>query len=78
MRCKLKGWISVGLLLAVLTVTATGLAQVATTQVADTIYYADGTVAAGTLVISWPAFTTSSGERFLLEPPPRRLGPAER
>ncbi len=60
MRWKFRGWISIGLLLGM--VTATGLAQVATTQVADTIYYADGTVAAGTLVISWPAFTTSSGQ----------------
>jgi hypothetical protein len=60
MRWKLRGWMSIGLLLA--TMTATGVAQVATTQVADTIYYADGTVAAGTLVISWPAFTTGSGE----------------
>ena len=60
MRWKLRGWMSIGLLLA--RITATGAAQVATTQVADTIYYADGTVAAGTLVISWPAFTTSGGE----------------
>src|SRR5882672_12434391 len=32
-----------------------------TTTVSDTVYRADGTPAAGTLLISWPAFTTSSG-----------------
>jgi hypothetical protein len=42
--------------------TITGAAQVATTQVADTIYHADGTVATGTVLISWPAFTTSNGD----------------
>ena len=34
----------------------------ATTQVADTIYHADGTAATGTVLISWPAFTTSNGD----------------
>src|SRR5579863_1846275 len=32
-----------------------------TTTVADTVYMADGTPAAGTLIISWPAFVTGSG-----------------
>ena len=41
-----------------------GVAQVATTQVADTIYHADGTKATGTVLISWPAFTTSSGDQI--------------
>lgn len=31
------------------------------TTVADTVYRADGTVANGTLLISWPAFTTADG-----------------
>ena len=31
------------------------------TTVQDTVYRADGSVAQGTLLISWPAFTTSSG-----------------
>jgi hypothetical protein len=55
-----KGWILIGVLLAVMA--ATAVAQVTTTQVADTIYHADGTVATGTVLISWPAFTTSTGE----------------
>ena len=29
-----------------------------TTTVADTVYMADGTAAAGTLIITWPAFVT--------------------
>ena len=33
-----------------------------TTTVSDTVYRADGTPAAGTLLISWPAFTTASGQ----------------
>jgi hypothetical protein len=50
----------IGVLLAVMTVA--GVAQVATTTVADTIYHADGTTATGTVLISWPAFTTSNGD----------------
>ncbi len=33
----------------------------ALTTVSDTVYRADGTTASGTLLISWPAFTTSDG-----------------
>jgi len=33
----------------------------ATTTVADTVYLANGTTAAGTLIITWPAFVTASG-----------------
>ena len=32
-----------------------------TTQLTDTIYHADGTTATGTVLISWPAFTTATG-----------------
>ena len=31
------------------------------TQVNDSVYRADGTVAKGTVLISWPAFTTPGG-----------------
>lgn len=34
----------------------------ATTTVADTVYLANGTTAAGTLIITWPAFVTASGQ----------------
>src|ERR1035437_3669999 len=61
MHWKPNGWILIGVLLAA-ALTATGVAQVATTQVADTIYHADGTAATGTAIISWPAFTTGAGD----------------
>jgi lysophospholipase L1-like esterase len=38
------------------------LAQVVTTSVTDTIYRADGTPAGGTVIVSWPAFTTTTGQ----------------
>ncbi len=60
MHWKPKSWILIGVLLAACT--ATVVAQVATTQIADTIYHANGTPAAGTALISWPAFTTSNGD----------------
>jgi hypothetical protein len=34
----------------------------ATTRVSDTVYRADGTPASGTVLISWPAFTTSEAK----------------
>jgi len=34
----------------------------ATTTISDTVYRADGTPAAGTLLISWPTFSTASGQ----------------
>ena len=61
MRCKSWSWIFIPFLLAALR--ATGISQVVTTQVADTIYHADGTTATGTVLISWPAFTTTYGDQ---------------
>lgn len=49
-----------GPLLLMLALDAT--AQVSTTHIEDTIYRADGSVATGTIIISWPAFTTSAGQ----------------
>src|SRR6266702_5826974 len=60
MHWKPSSWILIGVLLAALA--TAGIAQVATTPVADTIYHADGTAATGTMLISWPAFTTSNGD----------------
>lgn len=37
-------------------------AQVSTTNIADTVYRADGTPAGGSLLIKWPAFTTGDGQ----------------
>lgn len=47
---------------AVLTATSmAGQASPATTTISDTVFAADGSPAQGTLLISWPAFTTSDG-----------------
>jgi hypothetical protein len=63
MRVKL-GWQSwwrlVLLVLAMMGKVA--FAQVATTTVQDTVYRADGTVAGGTVLVSWGAFTTAAGQ----------------
>ena len=47
----------IGLLLAV---SLNAKAQTSTTLVQDVVYRGDGTPASGTLVISWPAFTTAN------------------
>jgi len=70
---KLRGWTLIGMLLlavpgamTVLKMTAsaqgTSGSAIATTQVTDTIYLADGTAATGTVIVSWQAFTTASGQ----------------
>ncbi len=41
---------------------ATSGSTIATTQVTDTIYRADGTPATGTVIVSWQAFTTAIGQ----------------
>ena len=43
-------------------VTATAYAQVTTTTVADTVYTANGTPATGTVIVSWPSFSTMTGQ----------------
>jgi hypothetical protein len=49
------------LLLTLTLAVATGFATPTTTTITDVVYRADGTVAGGTLVISWPAFTSAEG-----------------
>jgi hypothetical protein len=63
MKCRPGGWILIGMLLTAMS--AVSFAQVATTLVADTVYHADGTAATGTVLISWPAFTTSAGQAIV-------------
>ena len=53
-------WIGLGCSIAVVTLGCWG--QVTTTTVQDTVFYADGSYASGTLLVSWPAFTASSGQ----------------
>jgi hypothetical protein len=40
---------------------AFGQSGIATTQLSDTVHRADGTAASGTVLVSWPTFTTASG-----------------
>ena len=62
MHWKLRGWTLVGMLLAVVTVSAVAQSSIATTTVTDTIYRADGTAATGTVLVSWPAFSSALGQ----------------
>src|SRR5665213_1386640 len=54
-----RGLTLVGVVMAILVRVA--CAQVATTTVQDTVYRADGTVAGGTVLVSWSGFTTAAG-----------------
>ena len=62
MHWKIRGWTLVGMLLAVVTVYAMAQGSIATTTVTDTIYRADGTAAGGTVIVSWPAFSSAIGQ----------------
>ena len=52
------GWLFY--LLPVLMALAVSAQTLPTTTVSDTVYRADGTPAGGTLLISWPEFTTAA------------------
>ena len=60
MGWKPREWILIGMLLSLMS--AASVAQVSTTQVADTVYHANGTPASGTVLISWADFTTAAGQ----------------
>jgi trimeric autotransporter adhesin len=72
MHWKPRGWTLIGMLLlaipgAMTAMKVTAAAQasgstIATTQVTDTLYRADGTPATGSVIVSWQAFTTASGQ----------------
>jgi trimeric autotransporter adhesin len=55
----------IGVLLAIpglfVWMTVAGFAEVATTQITDTVYCADGSRANGTVLVSWSAFTNAAG-----------------
>jgi lysophospholipase L1-like esterase len=60
--CKLRAWLLVNLLLAVMPILAIAqTSAIVTTLVSDTIYSADGTPATGTVIVSWGAFTSATG-----------------
>ncbi len=56
-----SGWFAgLGLGISLILLMAAGWAQGSLTTITDTVYRADGTPAAGTLLITWPSFTTAS------------------
>jgi hypothetical protein len=57
-------WLAIALACAILLATfaEAANAQVTTTTVQGTIYRADGTAAQGTLIVSWPAFSTAANQ----------------
>ncbi|SNS33268.1 Lysophospholipase L1 [Granulicella rosea] len=61
MGLRRKSWTLVEVLLALSLLLGVSYAQAPTTQVTETVYHADGTAAAGTLLVSWPSFTAASG-----------------
>lgn len=65
MSFKRRGWTLIGVLFAiqgVLMLCNMAFAQIATTTVTDTIYRANGSPAKGTVLVSWPTFTTATGQ----------------
>ncbi|HEX4173617.1 MAG TPA: hypothetical protein VHY82_14195, partial [Acetobacteraceae bacterium] len=50
-------------------------AQVVTTSIQDTVYRADGTPAGGTVVLSWPTFTTAAGQAVAAGNASATIGP---
>jgi trimeric autotransporter adhesin len=73
MHWRLRGWTLIGMLLVVLpsamtvrkvaaAAQSTQSSAIATAQVTDTVYLADGTLASGTVIVTWQAFTTASGQ----------------
>jgi len=60
-KCRRQGRLFC-LLLCVLVGITSQAQSPATTTISDTVYRADGTPAAGTLLISWPTFSTAAGQ----------------
>ena len=67
MKLMKNGWLEMrrGIAMWALAATLMAMAQaVTTTTVQGTVYLANGQPGAGTLVVSWPAFTTATGRRW--------------
>ncbi|MGH9615540.1 MAG: hypothetical protein ACRD28_02280, partial [Acidobacteriaceae bacterium] len=54
-------WRFAGLALCIAIAVVPCWGQVTTTAVVDTVYHADGTTATGTILVTWPAFVTVTG-----------------
>jgi hypothetical protein len=59
---RMTAAVSVGFTLTMAVVLPHAVAQVATATVQGTLYNADGSVASGTLLVSWPAFSTAANQ----------------
>src|SRR5580698_6523818 len=59
---SVAGYISLALLMAMLTMSKLHAQGPALTTISDTVYRADGTAAEGTVLISWPSFQTAAGD----------------
>jgi hypothetical protein len=70
------GWLF--LLLPAMVALAVSAQTLPTTTISDTVYRADGTPAGGTLLISWPEFTTAAQGQSPRAIPASRLGPQAR
>jgi len=75
MRGLKKGLTLVTVIMALLGACCGAAAQVAMTTIQDTVYRADGTPAGGTIVLSWPAFTTAAGQAVAAGNTSVTLGP---
>ncbi len=60
--CRRRGRIFLLLLVLLLAAAIAVAATPATTSISDVVYRADGSPASGTLLVSWPAFTTANNE----------------
>ncbi len=56
-----NAWRVASFVLMVVALSPASRGQVTTTTVQDTVYHANGTVATGTILVSWPAFATATG-----------------
>ncbi len=59
---RLKVWRFTGFFLVMATATLLCRGQVTTTAVQDIVYHADGKIATGTILVTWPAFVTATGD----------------
>src|SRR5579863_5682207 len=78
MKLMKNGWFGMGRGMAAfaLTLALAAMAQaVSTTTVQGTVYLANGQPGAGTLVVSWPAFTTAAGQAVAADSTTLAIGP---
>ena len=75
MRAVRRGLTLVTVMIALLGACYGAAAQVGTTTIQDTVYRADGTPASGTVVMSWPTFTTAAGQAVAAGNTSATIGP---